>query len=60
MLLPLESKEIQQRIKMSQRIEKIAGPFRLAWRGSGSSGFFVLSRVLGSTNEKEMIAPRTS
>jgi hypothetical protein len=27
--------------------------FRGAWRGAGSSGFFGLSRVCGSTNERD-------
>ena len=32
--------------------------FRGAWRGSGSSGFFGLSRVCGSTSERDKTAPR--
>jgi hypothetical protein len=30
-----------------------------AWRGADSSGFFGLSRVGGSTNERDQTAPRT-
>ena len=32
-------------------------PFRGAWRGAGSSGLFGLSRVCGSTNERDQPAP---
>ncbi len=35
-------------------------PFRGAWWGSGPSGFFGLSRLFGSTNERDMTDPRTS
>ena len=33
---------------------------RGAWRESGSSGFFGLSRLFGSTNERDKTDPRTS
>ncbi len=35
-------------------------PFRGLWRGSGSSGFFDLSRLFGSTNERDMTVPRVA
>ena len=35
------------------------GPFRGAWRESGSSGLFGLSRLFGSTKERDKTDPRT-
>lgn len=32
--------------------ERPQAPFRVVWRKAGSSGFFGLSRVFGSTNER--------
>jgi hypothetical protein len=34
--------------------------FRGLWRGSGSSGFFGLSRLFGSTNERAKTVPRVA
>jgi hypothetical protein len=33
--------------------------FRGVWRGAGSSGFFRLSRLFGSTNERDNTDPHT-
>ena len=35
------------------------GPFRGAWRESGSSGLFGLSRLFGSMNKRDKTDPRT-
>ncbi len=40
------------------RIEWTSEPFPGAWRGAGSSDFFGLFRVCGSTNERDQTAPR--
>ena len=34
-------------------------PFRAMWRGAGPAGFLSLSRVVGSTNERDKTDPRT-
>jgi hypothetical protein len=41
------------------RVRSCDPTFRGAWRGSGSSGFFGLSRLFGSTNEIDRTDPRT-
>jgi hypothetical protein len=40
--------------------ERCQKPFRGAWRGPGASGFFGLSRLIGSTNESDKTDPGTS
>ena len=37
-------------------IKRRQDPFRAGWRGSGSPGFFGLSRLCDSTSERDKIA----
>ena len=40
-------------------MNRLHKPFRGAWRGSGPSGFYGLSRLCGSTNQRDKTNPCT-